>query len=94
MPVLMRAHLSRDLRTDSYLIQSLKTAEIPEESRIVSVFSDSDWIVRSSDSCRADGQPSEAFENYLIHSVGHMGLLYNQQSFEIVVESLLKGVPL
>jgi hypothetical protein len=83
--------LVSDLRKQSYLMRTLNKVSLPAGSKIVSIYSDSDWLLKSQDSCFAQGEPTQSFENYVVKNVGHIGLLFDQQVFDIVTESVLEN---
>lgn len=81
--------LRTDLRTDSYFTRKINETALPRQSLLTSIYSKYDIVAWPGDNCRVDGLPHASFRNIELHSVGHLGLLYSQESFHSVMNSLL-----
>ncbi|MFK8138348.1 MAG: esterase/lipase family protein [Bdellovibrionales bacterium] len=83
--------LFEDLDFQSFEISGIQKTSLPRKSYVTSIFSDFDWTIQPKYSCEAKGFPESAFSNIEIKGVGHTGLLYSRQVFEVVVEELSKN---
>lgn len=85
---ILGAGLRTDLRSGSYMIRLLNETPLPQGSRLTSIYSRYDFVAWPGDNGRADGLPHNAFRNIELHTVGHLGLLYSEESFGAVMNSL------
>jgi triacylglycerol lipase len=90
---LSRGALDADLRINSYLMRLLEMTELPKNSEIISIYSPFDWTVVPAENALCKGTPASAFKNIELEFVGHMGLLYDTESFDAVVRAVLNQNP-
>lgn len=81
--------LRTDLRSNSYFTRQLNETALPRQSRLTSIYAKYDFVAWPGDNCRVEGLPSSSFQNIELESVGHLGLLYSEESFDSVMKSLL-----
>ncbi len=81
--------LAQDLKVNSYLMRSLRETALPKDSFITSLYSAGDWTLVPAENGIAAGVPEKQFRSVCLTGVGHAGLLFHQETFDTVVQSLL-----
>lgn len=80
--------LSKDLYENSSFLKTLQQATLPKNTTMTSIYSKCDWAIWPQGNGLAEGIPQHAFKNIQLESVGHVGLLYDTDVFQHVIESL------
>jgi triacylglycerol lipase len=88
---LSRGALDNDLRAGSFLIKLLENTTLPHYSEIVSIYSPFDWTVMPSANAVVRGTPERSFKNVKLDYLGHTGLLYSYEAFDIVTREILSS---
>ena len=76
--------LSSDLSTKSYLLKTMNQTSLPRGSRIYSIYSHFDWTVWPKNNCKVLGEPTNAFKNIELDSIGHAGLLFDPKVLDLI----------
>jgi len=81
--------LAQDLKCGSYLLELLRHTALPKGSSVTSIYSPFDWTLSPGENGAAHGLPERAFQNVRLEGVGHARLLFSQECFDAVVQSLV-----
>lgn len=85
--------LNTDLRSGSYIVRLLNETALPRNSRLTSISSKYDFVAWPGGNCFVEGMPRQAFKNIELENVGHLGLLYNESSFDAVLGAIVEEPP-
>ena len=83
--------LAQDLRCGSYLLDLLRHTALPKGCSVTSIYSPFDWTCSPGENGAAIGLPTTAFRNVQLEGIGHARLLFSQESFDHVVQSLVSA---
>lgn len=83
--------LHRDLKRESYFIQSLNEVSLPRKSRIVSIYTKKDRIVWPYTNSLLDEGTGSSLKNIEVDSAGHISLLYDRSVFLKIHDLLLES---
>ncbi len=86
--------LNTDLRSGSYIIRMLNETALSRGSRLTSISSKYDFVAWPGGNCTVEGMPRHAFRNIELESIGHLGLLYSQESFAATMGALVDESPI
>ncbi|MDZ4676025.1 MAG: hypothetical protein SGI74_00830 [Oligoflexia bacterium] len=86
---LSRGALDYDMKMKSFLLRLLENTALPNNSEVVSIYSAFDWTVVPSDNAIIRGQPESSFKNVKLDYLGHTGLLYSNEAFDVVTKEIL-----
>lgn len=83
-----RGTLDNDLKSGSYFIKDLATRKIPKNTHLYSIYTTRDHMVWPRTNCEATGSPKNYISNIVFPTVGHMGLLYDDEVLKTVLTCL------
>ncbi|MCB0420786.1 MAG: alpha/beta hydrolase [Bdellovibrionales bacterium] len=82
--------LHRDLKKNSYFIESLNEVSPPKNSRVVSIYTRRDKIVWPYTNCLLEEEGCSQYLNIEMDVAGHMSLLYDKSVFFKIHDLLLE----